>query len=83
MAIELKNITKVVGSDTHIHATSIKLGEGRFNAPTLVLARGHSAGEGLGVKTAGGRDYIDNARGIGLYFAGLYGTPVPRGSALA
>ena len=29
------------------------LGEGRFNAPTLVLARGHSAGEGLGVKTAG------------------------------
>ena len=31
MAIELKDVTKVVGIDTHIHATSIKLEEGRFN----------------------------------------------------
>jgi len=31
MAIELKNVTKIVGIDTHIHATSIKLEEGRFN----------------------------------------------------
>ncbi|MCB1829810.1 MAG: ATP-binding cassette domain-containing protein, partial [Gammaproteobacteria bacterium] len=31
MAIELKGVTKVVGIDTHIHATSIKLEEGRFN----------------------------------------------------
>lgn len=31
MAIELQNVTRVVGIDTHIHATSIKLEEGRFN----------------------------------------------------
>jgi len=31
MAIELKEVTKMVGIDTHIHETSIKLEEGRFN----------------------------------------------------
>lgn len=31
MAIELKKVTKVVGIDTHIHETSIKLEEGHFN----------------------------------------------------
>jgi len=31
MAIELKEVTKVVGVDTHIHKTSIKMEEGRFN----------------------------------------------------
>lgn len=31
MAIELKRVTKVVAGDTHIHATSLKLEEGRFN----------------------------------------------------
>jgi len=31
MAIELKEVTKVVGVDTHIHETSIKMEEGRFN----------------------------------------------------
>jgi len=31
MAIELKGVTKVVGIDTHIHTTGIKLEEGRFN----------------------------------------------------
>ena len=31
MAIELKEVTKVVGIDTHIYPTSIKLEEGRFN----------------------------------------------------
>jgi len=31
MAIELKAVTKIVGIDTHIYPTSIKLEEGRFN----------------------------------------------------
>lgn len=31
MAIELQSVTKVVGIDTHIYETSIKLEEGRFN----------------------------------------------------
>jgi len=31
MAIELKEVSKTVGIDTHIHPTSIKLEEGRFN----------------------------------------------------
>ncbi|MCB1760268.1 MAG: ABC transporter ATP-binding protein [Gammaproteobacteria bacterium] len=31
MAIELKDVCKIVGVDTHIHDTSLKLEEGRFN----------------------------------------------------
>ncbi len=31
MAIELKNVTKMVGADTHIYETDLQLEEGRFN----------------------------------------------------
>ena len=56
------------------------LGEGRFNAPTLVLADPASVPQGLTPKIAQGRSYFDSARAIALYFAALYGIAVPRGS---
>lgn len=56
------------------------LGDGNWNAPTLVLAAGRRVGESVPVKTTAGREYIGSARGIAKYFADTYGTPVPRGS---
>ncbi len=57
------------------------LGEGRWNCPTLVLAADAPYTDHQAVKAANDRFYIDSARGIAGYFAALYGTPVPRGSA--
>lgn len=56
------------------------LGEGRWNCPTLVLDEEAPYRDHPSVRRANGRDYIDSARGIGLYFAAVHGTPVPRGS---
>lgn len=56
------------------------LGDGQWNAPTLILAAGNRAGETVKVGTAAGREYIGSAREIVKYFAGIHGTPVPRGS---
>lgn len=75
-AIEIR----YVGIDHPREPICALLGEGRFNAPTLVLTPGNRAGDDVGVKTAGGREYIDSAQQIGRYFSGLYGLPVPRGS---
>lgn len=55
------------------------LGEGKWNCPTLVLSEGAPADE-TAVNTANGRRYLGSARDIARYFAGLYGTPYPRGS---
>lgn len=66
---------------THPRAPIVALlGEGQFNAPTLVLADAHDPGPHVRVKTANGQRYIDSARGIALYFSARYGIPVPRGS---
>lgn len=56
------------------------LGEGKWNAPTLVLADGADAGPDARVKTAGDSRFIDNARDIAKYFVHKYGTAFPRGS---
>lgn len=56
------------------------LGEGRFNAPTLVMAGGTSSPDGVSFKTANGRKYIDSARGIAALWAARYGIAVRRGS---
>jgi len=56
------------------------LGEGTYNAPTLVLAEGTSTPSGVSFKTANGRKYIDNARGLAALWHGRFGTPVRRGS---
>ncbi|MEM7730572.1 MAG: DUF3088 family protein [Pseudomonadota bacterium] len=53
-----------------------RLGEGDWNAPTMVLAEGSP--DGPGVKTASGGRYLDAARDIGRYWASLHGTAAPR-----
>lgn len=53
-----------------------RLGEGRWNCPTLILAK--SSPDGPDVQSANGERYIDSARGTGRYWAALYGTAVPR-----
>jgi len=56
------------------------LGEGQYNAPTLVLAEGTGTPSGVSFKTANGRKYIDNARGLAALWAARFGTPARRGS---
>ncbi|MGB3455348.1 MAG: DUF3088 family protein [Litorimonas sp.] len=53
-----------------------RLGEGSWNAPTLVL--GKAAPDGPGVKRANNERYLDSARDIGRYWASLHGIAVPR-----
>lgn len=60
-------------------AIAALLGEGRWNCPTLVLAADSPGSDIARLGERQGRRYIDNARDIGKYFAGRYGTPVPRG----
>ena len=52
------------------------LGDGRWNCPTLVLAE--ESPDGPDVKGSENVRYIDSARGIGRYWAQLYGTAIPR-----
>nr|WP_070959438.1 DUF3088 family protein [Hyphomonas sp. Mor2] len=55
-----------------------ELGDGRWNAPTLVLA---SANADLAeAERASGKAYLGSARAIARYFAERFGTPMPRGS---
>lgn len=56
------------------------LGEGRWNAPTLVLSPQNLAAAGPGVRRENGHAMLESARGIAHYFAVRFGTPVPRGS---
>ena len=56
------------------------LGEGRWNAPTLVLAEGADIPKGLNVDASNGWSYLGSARDIAKYFAVRFGTAVPRGS---
>lgn len=54
------------------------LGDGNWNAPTLVLASANS--ELVEAKSANGACYLGSAREIAKYFAARFGTAVPRGS---
>ena len=56
------------------------LGEGNFNAPTLVLAEGTDSPNGVSFKTANGRKYMDSTRAIAALWAARYGIPARRGS---
>lgn len=55
------------------------LGDGRFNAPTLVLSGTEDVPNGIGAKYANGRAYLDSMGAIARLFAHRYGTPVRRG----
>jgi len=55
-----------------------ELGEGRWNAPTLILA---PSNVGLvPASVANQQSYLGSAREIAKYFAVRFGTAVPRGS---
>ena len=56
------------------------LGDGRWNCPTLVLDAASPEIDPALVKHANGRRYLDSARAIGRYYAGRFGTAVPRGA---
>ncbi|MBL4644868.1 MAG: ATP-binding cassette domain-containing protein, partial [Rhizobiales bacterium] len=52
MALELRNVTKRVGAETHIFDTSIKLGPGGFN----ILLGATNAGKSSLIKILAGLD---------------------------
>jgi hypothetical protein len=57
-----------------------KLGDKNQNCPTLILADESPAYEDCGIMHKNGHRFINNARGIALYWAARYGTATPRGS---
>lgn len=61
-------------------ALTALLGDGRHNAPTLVLHADSERAEGVAYAEANGHTYLPSARLIAQHFAALHGTPVPRGS---
>ncbi len=69
-----------VGIDHPRTEITALLGEGRHNAPTLVLQAGSPRAGGIDYAQANGRAYLPSARLIAKHFAALHGTPVPRGS---
>ena len=56
------------------------LGDGNFNAPTLILAGDTELPDGLEAKRANGRLYLDSAALIAQLWHARYGTPLRRGS---
>ena len=60
-------------------AITALLGDGRYNAPTLLLAESVDAAEMAGVKQASGRYYLDSARTISAYWRQRYGIAARRG----
>ena len=55
------------------------LGDGRYNAPTLVLHPGTLVSPDVSTEEANGLRYLSSARSIARLFAHRYGTPFPRG----
>lgn len=56
------------------------LGEGRWNAPTLILADQNLGFAEPDAQQNIGRSHLGSARAIARYFAARFGTAVPRGS---
>ncbi|MEQ9506696.1 MAG: DUF3088 family protein [Hyphomonas sp.] len=69
-----------VGIDHPRPEITALLGDGRHNAPTLVLHADSERANDVPYAEANGHDYLGSARLIARHFAALYGTPVPRGS---
>lgn len=68
-------------SITHPRAPICELlGEGNWNAPTLVIKTEAVDGTHQEVPVSNGLAYLDSAKAIGRYFSEMYGTAVPRGS---
>lgn len=71
---------RYVGIDQPREPICELLGEGRWNAPTLVLADADYLPPEVPVSYSGDVAYLGSARAIAKYFAAKYGTPMPRGS---
>jgi hypothetical protein len=56
----------------------VELGDGNWNAPTLILAASNETV--VDSERANGKAYLGSARAIAKYFAVRFGTAVPRGS---
>ena len=56
------------------------LGDGNWNAPTLVLAEPGDVTSEFRAETSNGQTYLGSARQIAKYFAAKFGTAMPRGS---
>ena len=56
------------------------LGDGRWNAPTLVFDGATEIPPAISAKSSNDRLYLDSARSIAKCFAEAYGTAIPRGS---
>ena len=56
------------------------LGEGKWNAPTLILADAKDRPGSADARKSEGYAYLGSARKIANYFAAKFGTAVPRGS---
>lgn len=56
------------------------LGEGRWNAPTLILGGASPAPQMDSIKSSNGRFYLGSARQIAKYFGIRFGIAHPRGS---
>jgi len=69
-----------VGIEHPRPALTALLGDGRHNAPTLVLHADSERAPGVTYAEANGHTYLPSARLIARHFAALHGTPVPRGS---
>ena len=56
------------------------LGEGQWNAPTLILRDTYHGADEMPVQSRNGVDFLGSARAISKYFAAKFGTALPRGS---
>lgn len=57
-----------------------RLGDGKWNAPTLIVANPQEIAGQIDVETANGLAYLGSARQIAKYFAIKLGTAMPRGA---
>ena len=56
------------------------LGDGRWNAPTLILADPDVVSGDFDIEIDNGAAHLGSARSIAKYFAAKFGTAMPRGS---
>ncbi len=56
------------------------LGDGKWNAPTLILADPETPIGSARVQESQGYSYLGSARQIAKYFSAKFGTAMPRGS---
>lgn len=56
------------------------LGQGQWNAPTLIVRNRMADADAMPLQTSNGVEFLGSAREISKYFALRFGTALPRGS---